>query len=139
MFSLLLKDLNFLLLFHITKTSVTNTPLHPILYSKTGVYRGIYYFLIFAPKQRLWVLVRTASLNAVLTCTHNQCFEQNKKNIKKFNLKMNIFTAVKYCCILHGRVFVMNPIDCGTPMTYHLRQVCVTFIILKCSRISNDN
>ena len=21
---------------------------------------------------------------------------------------MNIFTAVKYCCILHGRVFVMN-------------------------------
>ena len=29
------------------------------------------------------------------------------KNIKNFHLKMNIFTAVKYCCILHGRVFVM--------------------------------
>ena len=32
----------------------------------------------------------------------------NKKNIKFFHLKMNIFTAVKYCCILHGHVFVMK-------------------------------
>ena len=24
-----------------------------------------------------------------------------------FHLKINIFTAVKYCCILHGRVCVM--------------------------------
>ena len=28
----------------------------------TGVFRGIHYFLISAPKQRLWVLVRGASL-----------------------------------------------------------------------------
>ena len=35
-------------------------------------------------------------------------FEQkNKKIIKKFHVNMNIFTAVKYCCILHGRVCVM--------------------------------
>ena len=34
----------------------------PLLYSKTGVYRGIHYFLIFALKHRLWVLVRIASL-----------------------------------------------------------------------------
>ena len=32
---------------------------------------------------------------------------KNKKNIKKIHLKINIFTAVKYCCILHGPVFVM--------------------------------
>ena len=32
---------------------------------------------------------------------------KNKKYIKKFHLKMNLFTAVKYCCILHGRVCVM--------------------------------
>ena len=32
---------------------------------------------------------------------------QNKKNIKIFHLKIIIFTAVKICCILHGRVFVM--------------------------------
>ena len=35
-------------------------PYHSLLYSKTGVYRGILFFLIFAPKHRLWVLVRTA-------------------------------------------------------------------------------
>ena len=34
----------------------------PLLYSKIGVYRGIHFFLIFAPKHRLWVLVRTSSL-----------------------------------------------------------------------------
>ena len=33
-----------------------------LVYSKTGVYRGILYFLIFALKHRLWVLVRAASL-----------------------------------------------------------------------------
>ena len=35
--------------------------LYPLLYSKTGVYMGIHYFLIFSLKHRLWVLVRTAS------------------------------------------------------------------------------
>ena len=30
------------------------------------------------------------------------------KNIKTNHMKINIFTAAKYCCILHGRVFVMN-------------------------------
>ena len=37
-------------------------PYTPLLYSKTGVYRGIHYFLIFALKHILWVLVRTASM-----------------------------------------------------------------------------
>ena len=40
-------------------------------------------------------------------CTHDLCFEQNKKNITVFHLKIVIFTAVKNRCILHGRVFVM--------------------------------
>ena len=31
-------------------------PQTPLLYSKTGVCRGIPTFLIFAPKHRLWVL-----------------------------------------------------------------------------------
>ena len=42
-------------------------PYTPLLYSKTGVYRGIH-FLIFALKHILWVLV--------LTCIQNLCFEQ---------------------------------------------------------------
>ena len=41
-------------------------------------------------------------------CTHDQCFEQNEKNIIIFHLKINIFAAVKYCCVLHGRVCVMK-------------------------------
>ena len=36
-------------------------PYTPLLNSKTGIYRGIPIFLIFAPKRRLWVLVTTAS------------------------------------------------------------------------------
>ena len=34
-------------------------------------------FLIFAPKHRLWVLVRTAS------ASHNLCFEQKNRKISK--------------------------------------------------------
>ena len=77
-----------------------NTPYTPLLYSKTGVYRGIHFFLIFALKHRLWVLV--------LMCTRNQCFEQKYENSKKNQMKFVIFTAVKNRCILHGRVFVMT-------------------------------
>ena len=47
-------------------------PYTPLLYSKTGVYRGIYYFLIFALKHSF--------SEAVLTCTHNLCFEQKNEN-----------------------------------------------------------
>ena len=43
-------------------------------------------------------------------CTHNQCFEQKSEKILEFHLKINIFTAVKYCCILHRLVVVMNTI-----------------------------
>ena len=38
-------------------------------------------------------------------CTHNQCFKAKKKK-----MIINIFTAVKYCCILHGCVCLMK---CG--------------------------
>ena len=33
-----------------------------LLYSKTGVYRGIHYFSYFCSKHRLWVLVRTTAV-----------------------------------------------------------------------------
>ena len=57
--------------------------------SKTGVYRGIHYFLIFALKHILWVLVRTASNVAVITCTHNIGFEKIMKIIIKNQLKLS--------------------------------------------------
>ena len=50
-------------------------PYTPLLYSKTGVYRGMHYFLIFALKHRLWVLVRT----------HNICFEQKYENCQNIS------------------------------------------------------
>ena len=76
--------------------SVKYIPPHtPLLYSKTGVCRGIPIFLIFAPKHRLWVLVRTT-------------LSKNKKNIKKNSTEFFQFLQLKNLCILHGRVFVMN-------------------------------
>ena len=49
-------------------------PLTPHFYIAKVGFTGVYIFLIFALKHRLWVLVRTASL----------CFEQKYKN---FHLK----------------------------------------------------
>ena len=73
------------------------SPITPHFYIVIG---GIHYFLIFALKHILWVLVRT--------CNHNYCFEQKyEKSKKKNQLKIVIFTAVKNCCILHGRLFIM--------------------------------
>ena len=65
---------------------VLNTPLNPT-YSKTGVCRGIPIFLIFAPKHRLWVLVRTASARRFLRVRTIYVLSKNKKNIKFFQLK----------------------------------------------------
>ena len=55
--------------------SVTSIP--PLLYSKTGVCRGIPNFLIFDPKRTMWVVVRNRLGEAVLMCTHKVSFEQN--------------------------------------------------------------
>ena len=64
---------------HKENMSVKCVPLQtPHLYSKTGVCKGIPIFLIFAPKHRLWVLGE-----AVLSCTHNLCFEQKQEKIYK--------------------------------------------------------
>ena len=82
---------------HHANMSVQRRPPYiPFLHCKIGVYRGIYYFLTFPLKHRLWVLVRNASLR------------KNKKNVSLIHLKIIVFTAVKYCSILHRRAFVMT-------------------------------
>ena len=91
-------------------------PQIPRFYSKIGVCRGIPFFLIFAPKHRLWVHVRTASARRFLTCTHNLCFEQK---YQIFVLKVFNF-YVRKIYILHGRVFVMNYLTV-VPSPYDLR------------------
>ena len=50
------------------------------------IYRGIHYFLIFALKQRLWVLVRTASRVPTI-----YVLSKNKKNIIFFSSENNLF------------------------------------------------
>ena len=75
-------------------------PQTPLLYSKTGVCMGIPVFLIFAPKHRLWVLVRVA----VLTSTHNLCltfgakirkisFFFSSENFQFLHLKKSLYIA----------------------------------------------
>ena len=69
----------------------------PLLYSKTGIYRGIHYFLFLLQNIDCGYSLEPPHCGCS-NGTHHQCFEQ---------LKINIFTAVKYCCILQGRVFIM--------------------------------
>ena len=93
------------------------TPLHPtfIIIVKLGI-TGVYVFLkiIFALKHRLWILIRTVSMRQFERVPTINVLERKKKNIIIFHLKINIFTAVRYRCILHGRVFVMLD-DCSIP------------------------
>ena len=73
-------------------------PYTPLLYSKTGVCRGIPIFLIFAPKHRLWVLVKTASIYVL---------RKYEKSIKNFLLNIFIFYKFKNLGILLGHVLLM--------------------------------
>ena len=63
-----------------------NTPLKPIfICSETGVCRGIPNFIIFGPKQILWVLVRTASPGRLYVLSKNYKKIIKKKSIEIFN------------------------------------------------------
>ena len=61
-------------------------PYTPLLYSKNGVSRGIPIFRIFAPKHRLWVLVRKFSFlqpKIVFRLLHGRVFVKKKNKKKK--------------------------------------------------------
>ena len=61
------------------------TPLKPHFYIVKLGYTGVYInFLISAQKHRLLVLVRTALPRAILTSTHNLCFEQKYEKYQSF-------------------------------------------------------
>ena len=60
-------------------------PLTPHLYKVKLGFTGVYiFFFIFALKLILWVHVRRLN-EAILTYTHNICFEQKYKNSKNIN------------------------------------------------------
>ena len=93
---------------HITKTRLYSFDrINPLLYSKTGIYKGIYFFLISAQKHRLWVLVRKRLGEAVLTSSHYLCFEQKCETYQNVLSENCHFLVVKFSIYLNRRVFVM--------------------------------
>ena len=88
---------------HHENTSVQCTPPYtPLLNNKTGVYRGIHFFLIFALKHRMWVQIMG---------THNLCFEQKEEKYQIFSIEIYHFYSRKIlqyivwaCCRNAGQV-----------------------------------
>ena len=104
----------------ITKTRLYN--FDPLLYSKTGVYRGMHYFLNSAqnidcgyslePPRRggsneYLNLCFEQKAEAVLTSTHNLCFEQKYEKYQSFLSENFQFLEVKFSIHLNRHVFVM--------------------------------
>ena len=82
-------------------TCIILTPLNPaFMFCKTGVYRVYNFFLIFAPKHRLWVLIRPASPS-----THN--LEHKCEIYQNFLSESFHFLVVKFSVYLNRHVFVM--------------------------------
>ena len=87
--------------------SMKSIPPHtPLLYRKTGECRGIPIFLSFAPKHRLWVLVRTASVRRSNVYPQSS---KNKKNIKAFLMKFSIFKADNFLFFFFFISFFFKP------------------------------
>ena len=56
----------------------------------------------------------------------------------KFHLRMNIFTAVKYCCILHGRFIVMKCVDVQTDLSLYCCHIAKTGFLTMCLKYMLD-
>ena len=82
-------------------------------------YKHAFLVLIFAPKHRLWVHVRTTSPRHIVPTIY--VLSKNKKNINFFLQKNFIFYNFKNLCILHRHVFVMNLVK----FTTNLRQATI--------------
>ena len=89
----------------ITKTYLCNFhPLKPHFYIVKLGFTGVYIiFLISAQKYRLWVLGY-----AVLTGTHNLCFEQKYEKYQNFLSENFQFLVVKFSVYLNRCVFVVK-------------------------------
>ena len=82
-------------------------PLKPHFYIGKQGFTWVYIiFLISAQKHRLWVLVSLAE--AVLTSTHNLCFEQKYEKYQTFLSENFQVLEVKFSIYLNRRVSVME-------------------------------
>ena len=94
---------------YITKTCLYNIdPYQPHFYIVKLGFTGVYIiFLISAQKHSLRVLVRTAS--AVLTSTHNLCFEQKYEKYQNFlSENFPLFGCKIFNIYSNRHVFVMS-------------------------------
>ena len=82
------------------------SPHTPLLCRKTGECRGVPIFLSFAPKHRLWVLVRTASVRRANVYPQSS---KNKKNIKALLMKFSIFKADNFLFFFFFFSFFFKP------------------------------
>ena len=89
-------------------------PSTPLLYSKTGVYRGIHYFSYFCSKTYV-IGTRRGGSNEY----HNLCFEQKYEKYQNFYLNFFLLLFVKFSCNLNRCVFVMVS-TCGWRLTINV-------------------
>ena len=86
--------------------SMKSIPPQTLLLEKLG-FTGVY-LLFFAPKHRLWVLVRTASVRRFYRVPMIYDLSKNIKTFKIYLMNISFFTAEKNLCTLHVQVFVMK-------------------------------
>ena len=79
-------------------------PYTPFLYSKTGVYRGIHFFLIFALKHRLWVLVCVPTVN-VLSENNKKKKHQNFSFENYHFYSCEILLYIAWACLCNVCVY----------------------------------
>ena len=116
-------------LFVITKTCLYNfDPLKPYFYTVKLGFTGVYIiFLILL--ENIGCGTRTNRLaEAVLTSTHNLCFEHKYGKYQSFSSEHFQFWEVKFSIYLNRRVFVMVPWSFG--VSGRLFNVIVTFPVV---------
>ena len=77
------------------------TPLNPLLYSKTGVYRTLFFLFL------LKIIDCGYSLELPLMSTHNVCFEQNYEKYQNYLSENFQFLVVKISIYLNRCSFLM--------------------------------
>ena len=82
-------------------------PLTPHFYIVNLGFTGVYFFLMFVLKQRLWVLIRTVPVRRFSHAPTVYVLSEYGEKEEKKQLKKFIFTAIKICSILHKHVIVM--------------------------------
>ena len=104
-------------------------------YTPVNVYRGIPIFLIFDPKHRLWILVRTASARRGGSHVYPRSLFLAKilKILKIPHRNFQFLLLKKKFCMLHGQVFVMICF-CMCPVRYFSVKVyfglnCPVFVL----------